>query len=301
MRRLAWIAAFAALSCNTSSPPPKPAQIARADEDAAPVIDAGGPSEDSGIEPLRPPPSPAGALDQSPHVALGVPRDADPSNDLLLDKGQFVLSYDGARSVTNWVAWRLRASDLGHLKRSDRFYADELLPSGTRRVQPNDYARSGYDRGHLCPSGDRTASHEANVTTFVMTNIQPQTHDLNAGPWEALESWSRDQVRGGAKELYVVAGGVFGGAQKLGSGVPVPAKSFKVIVELDPGQGARDVREGTVAVGVLMPNQRGIKERPWTDYVVPISEVEKETGYDFLSKVPVDVQKTLESRAAKGP
>jgi endonuclease G len=306
MRPLAWIVTVATLSCNTASPPAKPVQVAHVIDDAS-AEDGPTPFEDAGVEPLRPPPTTAvGEIERSPHVALGVPRDADPSNDLVLDKGQFVLSYDGARSETNWAAWRLRASDLGHLKRSDRFYADELLPSGVHRVQPQDYAKSGFDRGHLCPSGDRTASQDANVATFVMTNIQPQTHDLNTGPWEALKAWSRDQVRDKKKELYIVAGGVFSGStQKVsahgGPGVPVPTKSFKVIIELDTGQGPADVRADTIALAVLVPNQHGIKARPWTDYVVPISQVERETGYDFLSKVPVSVQKTIEATAAKLP
>lgn len=294
MRPLAWIALALLASCSTTPVPSTPAQVAHVDDAGAPP-DAWAPAEDAGALPLPP-----AAIERSPHVALGVPRDADPSNDLVLDKGEFVLSYDGARSVTHWVAWRLRASDLGRLKRSDRFYEDPFLPAGVRRVQPHDYARSGYDRGHLCPSADRTASHEANLTTFVMTNVQPQLHDLNAGPWEALEAWSRDQVRGGAKELYVVAGGVFDAApQKIGAGVPVPDRSFKVIVALDPGKGPADVRPATPTVAVLMPNVHGIKERPWTDYATSIAEVERATGYRFFDKVPA--AELARERVTKAP
>lgn len=298
MRRLGWNATVLLLACNAPSPPAQPVQTAHATSDAG--------TDSEGARPagaLRPPVGrPANDVEHSPHVLLGVPRDADPSNDLELDKAQFVLSYDGTRSATNWVAWRLRASDLGHMKRSDHFYADELLPASLHHVQPQDYARSGFERGHLCPSGDRTFSHEANVTTFVMTNMQPQTHDLNTGPWEALEAWSRDRVQTSGKDLYIVAGGVFSGTvQKVGPGIAVPAKAFKVIVALDRDLGPTDVRTDTLAFSVLIPNAHGIKHRPWTDYVVPISQVQKETGYDFLSKVPADVQDVVESRVAKVP
>ena len=117
----------------------------------------------------------------SPHLALGEPRDADPSDDLVLDHRVFVLSFNPRRQVPNWVAWRLVAEDLGEAPRSGAFHADELLPPGMPGPRPRDYARSGFERGHMCPSGDRTATESANEETFVMTGMQPQRHALNAG------------------------------------------------------------------------------------------------------------------------
>ena len=62
----------------------------------------------------------------------------------------------------------------------------------TERVFPVDYTRSGYDRGHLCPSSHRTRDSETNAATFLMTNMHPQVHALTAGPWKSAETYERN-------------------------------------------------------------------------------------------------------------
>ena len=69
---------------------------------------------------------------------------------------------------------------------------DDMLPAGWYRVQDHDYAGSGYDRGHMVRSEERTRSPEDNKTTFYLTNVLPQTHELNAGPWLRLEDYCQD-------------------------------------------------------------------------------------------------------------
>src|SRR4051794_35520367 len=83
-------------------------------------------------------------LSGSPHVRFGVPVDADPRDDYLMDRGAYVASYNRNRNEANWVAWRLTRDDLGTVERSDDFRADERLPAELRRVVPSDYRASGY-------------------------------------------------------------------------------------------------------------------------------------------------------------
>ena len=73
-------------------------------------------------------------------------------------------------------------------------------------VRPNDYRGAGFDRGHLCPAGDRSVSREDMDATFLMSNMVPQAPDLNRITWEKLESYCRDQVRDGDQVLYITAG-----------------------------------------------------------------------------------------------
>jgi endonuclease G len=231
------------------------------------------------------------------HAALGVPRDADDSDDALLDETAFLVSYNPRLRAPNWVAWRLEAADLGRLRRHDSFRADDQLPQGIYRVTPRDYAHTDYDRGHLCPFADRSGTPEGASRTFVMTNMEPQLHELNAGPWEKLEQYERSQASVSDRELYIVAGGVFDEEPKtIGHGVAVPRAMFKIIVELSSGQGAKDVTTATPTLAVEMPNQPGTGPRPWQDYVTSIDRVEADTGYDFLTAVAENVQAVLEAR-----
>lgn len=239
------------------------------------------------------------SVSSSVHVALGTPRDADPSDEYFLDQRAFVLSYSPEKRVANWVAWQLDQKHLGHVRRQDDFRADLALPARFYRVKESDYLHSGYDRGHLCPSADRQDSAEANSQTFLFTNIEPQLHELNAGPWEQLERYTRQRAQRGA-QLYVVAGGLFSAPfSTIGNGVAVPVANFKIIVVLQPDQGPSDVNENTEVLSVLMPNQRGVGDHEWTEYATSVDAIEQASGYDFLSAVPERVQRVIEARTAR--
>ena len=237
----------------------------------------------------------------SVHVRMGVPRDADPSDDVLLDRGAYVMSYNPSRGVANWVAWELDAHWMGSVKRKDQFRPDEGLPPALYRVTPKDYARSGFDRGHMCPSADRSSREEDNAQTFLMTNMQPQLHELNAGPWEELEAYARELARA-QKDVYLVAGGIFAKEPRtIGHGVAVPDESFKVLVAVDHGGGPEAVGRATPLFAVRMPNAAGARDKPWRAYVVPVDAVEAATGYDFLARISQPLQDELEARAATPP
>ncbi len=130
---------------------------------------------------------------QRVYLALGNPSSAtnntlNPDNFLMVNNA-YALSYNNSRGTANWVAWRITESDFGAAERQNDFRPDPNLPKNFRRVTPADYTGSGFDRGHLCPSADRSSSPEANSATFFMTNITPQVPELNRNVWESLESY----------------------------------------------------------------------------------------------------------------
>lgn len=235
------------------------------------------------------------------NLALGNPSraTADVSNadNYLIERPQFAESYNRSKGGPNWVSWHLVESDLGDVERGT-FHPDSGLPAGWYRVKPNDYTRSGYDRGHLCPSADRDSTPENVAAVFTMINILPQAGDNNRGPWEKLESHSRTLVRRGEK-LFIIAGG-YGSRGTIADGkVNVPANTWKVIVALPP-RAADDIGSidrNTHVIAVDMPNEDGIKDNPWTQYQTTIRALERATGYDFLSNLPRNIQDALEEKS----
>jgi endonuclease G len=268
------------------------------------------------------PPStlPQGAAAGS-HVALGAPYDASPQDELVLTKPQYVVSYNRFRNAPNWVAWRLTASDMGSVGRTRRRFApDPQLPEGVYRVMHNDYAGSGFDHGHLCPSAERTATVDDNAATFVTTNIVPQRHDLNAGPWEALERWSVTMAARGW-DLYIVAGAswpracatdVYPAGNVPGEGCPsigrsadparrvaVPSSTWKVITLAPRGAGVEAITSSTPVVAVDMPND-GSAGADWRRYVLSVDALEARTGYEFHGGVAPGVQHAIEAGVYAG-
>lgn len=235
----------------------------------------------------------------SPQVQLmmGNPSQArtQPDNYLLL-KPQYALSYNASKGIPNWVSWQLNQSWLGSVDRQNDFRPDDTLPSNFYHVTPSDYTGTGYDRGHQAPSGDRTANVNDNSATFLMTNMIPQAPDLNRGPWEKLESYSRQLVSEG-KELYIIAGVSGQKGTLAGGNLSIPARNWKVIVVLDrPGLGLNSVTDRTRIIAVDMPNQEGIKETDWTEYRTTVKQIEAATGYNLLSSAPDKVQQVIENR-----
>lgn len=236
----------------------------------------------------------------SVHLTMGNPSGATTntanSNNYLLVKPQYALSYNNSRKIPNWVSWQLNRSWLGSIPRCRAFNPDSTLPVGWYRVLPTEYTNSGFDRGHMTPSGDRRANRRDNCATFLMTNIIPQTPDNNQGPWEKLESHSRELVDRG-RELYIISGGYETQRTIATSRIAVPQQTWKVVVVLDrPGQGVSGVTTSTRVIAVDMPNRQGIRDDNWTDYQTTVDEIESATGYDLLSNVPTSIQNVIEAR-----
>jgi endonuclease G len=244
------------------------------------------------------------------HLLMGTPSSTPNSldrDDFLLLKRQYALSYNSSKGTANWVSWQLNASWIGEVDRCKSFSPDPTLPRGFKVVTPTDYTGSGFSRGHMTRSGDRTATVTDNCATFLMTNIVPQTQENNEGPWLELENLSKDLALSG-KELYIIAGplgvggtGLKGEKTQIGKNqVTVPASLWKIVVVLEkPGIRLRGVTAETRVIAVNIPNTLGLKTRSYKEYLTTVDELERLTGYDFLSDVPKEVQDAIEVRKDK--
>ncbi|MFN6565200.1 MAG: DNA/RNA non-specific endonuclease [Nostoc sp. ChiSLP01] len=235
----------------------------------------------------------------SPHLLLGNPSGATPTSitpdNYLMAKNQYALSYNNSKGTANWVAWQLNKSWLGDAERQNNFRPDSTLPAGWVRITPSAYTGSGYDKGHIAPSGDRTRTVEDNTATFLMTNMMPQTPDNNRNTWGNLEDYCRELVSLG-KELYIVAGPFGSQGQPLKGKVTVPQTTWKIVVVLDsPGSGLEGITANTRVIAVNIPNEQEINN-DWRAYKVSVDQLENLTGYDFLSNVSPEIQSVIESK-----
>ncbi|GIV54612.1 MAG: hypothetical protein KatS3mg039_1130 [Candidatus Kapaibacterium sp.] len=236
--------------------------------------------------------------DPTIHVALGVPTDATPDNDVLLRRTQYVLSYNPTTRCANWVAWNQSAWWYGSAPRyRGQFLPDPLLPPEFQPVLHRDYVGSGFDRGHLVRSEERTRSASDNRTTFYTTNILPQYHALNAGPWLRLEEYVEHLCKQNSRELFIIAGPIYHDTSRttIGRGVRVPAECFKIIVVLPKGRAKESVTSNTPVIAVRMPNLPDITGS-WEQFATTVSDIERATGYRFFTALPDYVARALKEQ-----
>lgn len=232
------------------------------------------------------------------HAPWGFPMDANPKDDHLIERKQYVLSYNEHLNVANWVAWQLNATWYGSTpRRSGKFITDTSLPESFTRITHDDYTKSGYDRGHLVRSEERTANIEDNTSTFLMSNILPQTPTLNQQTWLSLEYECERLCKSEGKDLYVIAGGVFSGIPtRLNGKVAVPDSCWKIVLILEKGQSIKDVSSKTPIIAVMMHNGRYEKtNNDWNLYTTSVDAIERSTGYDFFRDMPDQVENVLEA------
>lgn len=206
------------------------------------------------------------------------------ANELRIDKAGYSISYNCDFNIANWVAYELSAEETkSKVKRKNNFKSDPLLDSC--QVVPGDYARSGFDKGHLAPSADMCWSLQAMEESFYMTNMAPQKPRFNRGIWKRLE----DQTRDWAVEnnsVYIVTGPVLrDGLPAIGKNhVSVPEYFFRVIL---------DISEPEIkGIAFLMANKRLTGDL--TDFAVSIDSVEMLTGLDLFYSLPDDVETSIE-------
>jgi endonuclease G len=218
-------------------------------------------------------------------------------NNYLMIKPQYSLAYSRANATPNWVAWRLDTSWVGTAPRQDDYRPDPALPTDWYHVTDTDYSGSGYDRGHMCPSGDRTNTIPNNSATFLMTNFVPQLAANNQGAWEDFESYCRTLASQG-NEIYIIDG-PSGNIGTISQGrIVVPKYTWKVALVLPNGTNdLQRINKQTRTIAMIVPNQPPINiNAVWRTYRTTIKAVESLTGYKFFTNVPANTRLSLVQR-----
>ena len=211
----------------------------------------------------------------------------------VLENRGYVAGYSESMRNPLWVTYRI--FDVPKLEqrligpRQSRFGVDSRTQA---QVSHNDYTHSGYDRGHMAPNyGIATRyGREAQLETFLMSNVIPQNPVVNRHLWKDLEMRVAKRYGRYFGEVWVVTGPVFQGEiKKLDSGIPAPSAYYKIIVDEHNGE----LRALAFIVPRYVPSFTRIKS-----CLVSIDEIEQLTDLDFFPGLPDDVEAELESDRA---
>ena len=197
----------------------------------------------------------------------------------------FTVSFNKENHTPNYVAWELLGSEVSsNVERSNNFWQDvEIEGCPAHR----DYTNSGYDRGHMCPAADQKWDAQAMYDCFVMANMCPQDHQLNAGAWNTLENKERQwAVRDSA--IMIVAGPIYDitDTKTIGdAGVRVPGAFFKAILA--------PYVEKPRAIAFVYPNMASPGNMQ--QYAMSIDQLEEILGYDLFPALPDEIEQNVEA------
>ena len=202
----------------------------------------------------------------------------------------YSLCYREEYEQAEWVAYCFTRDELvKNASRSNNFHADPSISTGS--ATPEDYTKSGYDRGHLAPAADLAWSEESMDDSFYMSNMSPQAPSFNRGIWKKLEEQTREWVEKFGT-VYVVSGPVLEKTAEeykaIGkNNVSVPEYYYKALLA--------STEDGNFsAIGFILPNTKYTES--FYNFAVSIDEVEKRTNLDFFSALPDNIENNIESK-----
>ena len=215
-----------------------------------------------------------------------------------LCKEGYLSAYDPQAKIPGYVAYTLMPQNaIGCWPRTNAFVQDATVANGPR---PDDYAGTGYDKGHAAPDGDLSWSQQVEYESFLMTNMFPQLGGLNRGIWKLLET----NIRGWAVQqnvpFTIYVGGIYGpGDKTIGQGVVVPNAFYKIVINQKTNQVA----------GWLFPHAGGqgndlvrvratvaqIQQLAGIKFAFPANAVEVQPGQEW----PIDYGALTNAKRAK--
>jgi endonuclease G len=225
-------------------------------------------------------------------IALGNPDGASTNpasltKFLINQRAQYAISYNNDTHQPNWVGWSYSLDDDGVQARTDAWAVEELLPTNFLVISTN-YFGGGWDRGHMCPSADRTKDFTNNQVTFRMSNIIPQAAQNNQGLWADFEAYCRKLAIGGNEVLITSGPAQFNGTTLSNSPVAIPGSVWKIAVVVPGADSATPANQRITTsarvIAILTPNtSTGLGT--WQSYITSVEQVEDVTGFDFFSAI----------------
>ncbi len=241
-------------------------------------------------------------IDITLQMQLGNPSgaivDTNNHNHYLVQRTVEALDYSDNLGEPVWASWDLTAGDVGTNSRSANFFTDTNLPANFYRVTDNDYNGVGatnvnLNRGHLCPSEDRTDTRADNDLVFFMSNIMPQSAVNNQGVWDQFENYCRSLLS--TNELLIICGPCGFGTNRIPSGkayVPDYVWKIAVVVPTNSGTALSRITNSTRVIALKIPNTQQATNL-WQDYVTSVNQLQVDTGFTFFTALPAGVASVL--------
>lgn len=203
----------------------------------------------------------------------------------------FMVGYSDLRGNPLWAVYKLKPIN----QAADYFKRPQSFTTDWRTLNPAkhmDYKNSGFDRGHLAPNYaiSRLYGREAQLDTFLMSNVSPQKPKLNQKLWQRLEQVEIDHFTRLNKEIWVITGPVFKGRTerlKFGWNIEIPDAFYKIF--------AYETESGAIKILAFLMPQTVKGDEALTRFLTTVDKIEQLTGLNFFSDLNDKLENKLEA------
>ncbi|MFP4220527.1 MAG: DNA/RNA non-specific endonuclease [Phormidium sp.] len=220
-------------------------------------------------------------------------------NNYLIEKPQYVVSYNNEAKNANWVSFQLNQSWLsGKQKRPDNFVMDLTLPDEFAPHPVTEDYRGGWAQGHLTAATDRTRTEKDYMATFILSNINPQYQTVNEGIWDEFEKYLQEQANL-EKDVHIITGSYGEQEQISDKEIRVPKCFWKVALILNkPGLNLSEIQAEDIenVIAIRMPNTREDLQQEtttWQDWTQTVEFIEDQTNLIFFNRLPNQLASNL--------
>ena len=213
---------------------------------------------------------PLGIEECTSYVPFGRPSSSKQNTTVICRKG-YILEHDNKAKIPAWVSYVLMPEHtIGCIKRSNAFAPDMSLPFDFRS-SIKDYAKSGYDIGHLANGADMAWDIVVEKDSFILSNMTPQLPGFNRGIWKKLEDQTRAFSKNRNHNLLIYVGPIYNYTQDkiIGNNVIVPHAFFKIIIDLETNE---------IIVTKFVHESSNAK---LSTFITSLSQIQQDTGIAF--------------------
>ena len=223
-----------------------------------------------------------------------------PSDITVIDRGEFKIGWSPRLRHPVWVAYHVPPESKYDIQKRPNFVKDR---STAGSPVPADYTSSGYDRGHMAPNHAIASrfGEAMQKNTFYMTNIVPQSPQLNRGVWRDVEHRIADLWTRRWGEIWVIVGTISNGNETLsGKDIDVPDSMYQIVIAVDETKPEDAANKEPAQYDLRVCAMIFPQDVPWkawpTRYLATIDEIEEKTGLDFFPDLYPAIQDPLEKQ-----
>mgnify|MGYP003347529445 CR=1 FL=1 len=189
----------------------------------------------------------AGIAQQCPQFLAGTPTYTAKAGDQEICHMNYAIIHSCAAKAPVAVFEHLTPAAMnGPAKRKDNFHPDTAVtPNCSASLADYAFVGKTHDRGHMAPAGNNTQNDAIMSESFNLSNMVPQVANNNRGIWKQAETFERQWAATPGTKYFIISGGIYdANSQKIGSGLTIPTRLYKIVYE----------KNSKKATAYLMPN-----------------------------------------------